>query len=228
MPRPRALPAPGDARPGVGASQLEVLETLKRRGPSTVVEALAALGIAKETLREHLEALVGRGLVVRAAARRGRPGRPEIVYALSPAADALFPRRESAVLADLVRHLLAEGRGAELREFFGARAEARKGAALARLEGLRGRARLEEVARILTEEGYMAEAETDAAGRPRTLRLCHCPIRDVVSVTPLPCGAELDYVRDLLGKDRPLVRIAYLPGGDASCTYRLQARRRRH
>jgi len=217
----RAASPPSDARPAVGASHFEVLQALKRRGPATIVELGAALRFAKETLREHLEALVFRGLVTRAAARRGRPGRPEILYALAPAAEAYFPRRESAVLTDLVRHLLVEGREAELRAFFTARAAERREAARARLEGLRGRRRLEEVARILTEDGYMAEAESDPAGRPRRLRLCHCPIRDVVAVTPLPCGAELRYVRELLGRESRLVRVSYLPDGDASCSYSL-------
>jgi predicted ArsR family transcriptional regulator len=209
----------------VGASQREVLEALKRRGPSTVVEALGALALAKETLREHLEALVARGFVVRTAARRGRPGRPEIVYALAPAADALFPRRESAVLADLVRHLLDEGRGAELKGFFEARAEGRLAAGLERLAGLRGKRRLAEVARILSDDGFMAEIEPGKGGRAGSLRLCHCPVRDVVAVTALPCGAEMAYVRALLGKS--LTRVAYLPDGDASCTYRLSASLRR-
>lgn len=225
--RATAHPDPAAARPGLGASQLEVLLTLKRRGPCTIAAAGAALPLATETLREHLRSLVGRGLVVRSAMRHGRPGRPEIVYALAPAADAFFPRRESVLLAELVRHLLVTGREAELRRFFGERAARRREVARSRLEGLRGRRRLEEVARILTEDGYMAELETDAAGRARGLRLCHCPLGDLVSVTPTPCGAELAFVRGLLG--RSLARTAYLPDGDASCSYRLgsgSARRR--
>lgn len=221
-PPPLAADAPADPRPEVGASQLELLRVLKRRGPSTIVEIGAALRLAKETLREHLKALVWRGLVVRRGARRGRPGRPEIVYALAPSAEAFFPRRESAVLTDLVRHLLAAGREEELRTFFGERAARRRDAARSRLEGLRGRRRVEEVARILTEEGYMAEVETDAAGRARGLRLCHCPISDLVAISPAPCGAELAFVRELLG--RPLARTAYLPEGDPSCSYRLGGR----
>lgn len=225
-PAARTAVAPADPRPGVGASQLELLLALKRRGPSTIVELGAALQLAKETLREHLAALVGRGLVGRHGARRGGPGRPEIVYGLAPAADAFFPRREGAVLTELVRHLLAEGREAELRAFFAARATARREAAGARLAGLRGRHRFDEVARILTEEGYMAEVVTDGAGRPRALRLCHCPIRDVVAVTRLPCRTELAFVEALLG--RKLSRSDYLPEGDASCSYQLQRLRRSH
>jgi predicted ArsR family transcriptional regulator len=72
-----------------------------------------------------------------------------------------------------------------------------------------------EVAAILTELGFMARSDGDAASM---LHLCHCPIRDLVEVSKVPCRAELRFVRELLGQ--PLTRLAYIPAGDASCSYR--------
>ena len=90
---------------------------------------------------------------------------------------------------------------------------------MARLEGLEGAARLEEVARILTELGFMASSEV-GRGRPR-LHLCHCPLRELVAVSRIPCRAELGFIRDMLGE--PLTRLAYIPSGDAACSYRTRA-----
>lgn len=204
---------------GFGASRRRLLDALKRRGAGTLLEAAADVGLSRETVREHLNALSAEGLVERAGARRGRPGRPEVLYRLTERAAPLFPQRDGEVLAELAAFLLAEGGEAALKRFFTERAEARLEASRARLAELKGRKRLEAVAQILSEEGYMAEV----AGN--SLRLCHCPIRHVVSATRLPCRAELALVEELLG--RALTREDYLPEGGTSCSYRLGSVRRR-
>jgi predicted ArsR family transcriptional regulator len=212
MPTDRSSATLPDA--GFGLSRRRLLEALKRRGPATLREAAADLGLSRETAREHVNALGADGLVVRAGTRRGGPGRPEIVYRLTERAEALFPRKDGEVLAELAAWLVAHGGEAALRRFFEQRAGRRLEAGRARLAGLRGRKRLEEVARILSDEGYMARVVDG------TLRLAHCPLRDVVAVTHLPCRAELTLVESLLG--RPLKRTDYLPDGGASCSYRVR------
>ena len=91
----------------------------------------------------------------------------------------------------------------------------RRPEALARVAPLHGRERIEEVARIFAELGFMPVIETDGAA-PR-LRLCHCPIRDLVAATRIPCRAEIGFLAELLGE--PLNRVRYLPAGDDSCSY---------
>lgn len=210
----RSRPA---ARRPVGATQQRVLDAVKRRGQASLLELAATLGLTRETLREHLNALGAAGMVERAGVRRGGRGRPEVMYRLTPAAEALFPQRDGELLGELAAWLTAEGDEAALRRFFDQWSGRRRAAAMERVAGLRGRERLREVARILSEEGYMAEVEGDA------LRLCHCPIRNVVAATRAPCRAELALVQDLLG--RPLTRTDYLPDGGASCSYEVGRRR---
>jgi predicted ArsR family transcriptional regulator len=117
---------------------------------------------------------------------------------------------------DLVTHLMKTGNEELLEEFFDGYVAERREAALARVAGLTGAARADEAARILSELGFMAFAG-GGADLPE-LRLCHCPLRDVVEVTRIPCRAELGFVRELLGEG--LTRLSYMPAGDASCTYR--------
>ena len=215
MRSPAARPLPPAALlpdAGFGPTRRRLLEALKRHGAATLRELGGELGVSRETLREHVQGLAAEGLVVRTGTQRHGPGRPEVLYGLAPRADALFPQRESQVLADLAAHLLEGGNEDELKRFFEQRAARRLRVGRARLVGLRGRKRLEEVARILTEEGYMAEV---ADG---TLRLAHCPLMGVVAVTRLPCRAELAMVERLVG--RRLRRIDYLPDGGLSCSYR--------
>lgn len=141
---------------------------------------------------------------------------------MAPKAEALFPNREGQLLAELVRYLLATGNQKVLEWFFENRAASRRDAAQARVRGKKGRARVEEVARILSDEGFMAEVTpADGEGRP-TLRLCRCPLKEAVEVTHLPCRAELQLVEELLGA--PLQRTAYMPDGDLTCSYEVGRR----
>ncbi|HQR17624.1 MAG TPA: helix-turn-helix domain-containing protein [Gemmatimonadales bacterium] len=204
---------------GLGESQQAILALLKRGGQGTIPDLAAEVGLNIETVRGHLKSLVGAGLVRREGTQRRGPGRPEVRYGLTPAAEALFPRREGETLRDLAAHLVKSGKAEVLREFFERRIGGRRADALARVRDLRGRARVAEVARIFSELGFMAVVEDDD-GVPR-LRLCHCPIRELVQATRIPCAAEIGLIKALLGEE--MSRVSYIPSGDNSCAYRVGA-----
>jgi len=201
--------------PGLGETQRAILETLKRRGPSTLADVRSTVALTSATLREHLNALAEQGLVRRHGARRQGRGRPEVVWAVTPAAEALFPQREASVLRDLTEWLLAHRGERQLERFFADRVSARRRAAKARVRALKGQARAAEVARLLSEEGYLAEA-VGHGDRP-VLRIYHCPIKDLVETTDIPCRAELGLVRDLLGGK--LIRIEHAAHRQGTCRY---------
>lgn len=202
--------------PGLGDTQRLLLERLKREGAQSLAELEGAFELARETLRQHLNALEARGLVRRAGRRRSGPGRPEVLYGLAPGGEELFPRREGEVLRELSAFLLNHGREDLLEAFFQERAARVREVARSRLAGLEGRERMEEVAAILSEQGYMAEVVDEPEGEPR-LRLSHCPIKDLVSTSRIPCRTELEWVEEAL--DAPLHRRAWMPEGDHTCTY---------
>lgn len=207
----------GPSVPGLSESQRRLLETLKRNGSATTPVLAEATGLNVETVRHHLRRLEGLGLARRAGIRISGPGRPEVVHALTAEADAFFPQREGEVLRELAEHLKRTGNEALLESFFEAYIGDRRAEALARVAPLEGRARLEEVARILSELGFMAEAE---GGDSPALRLCHCPLRELVGATTIPCRAELAFVRELLGA--PSTRLSHIPAGDIACRYEVE------
>jgi predicted ArsR family transcriptional regulator len=200
---------------GLGDTQQAVLLALKRLGAATQAEIAREVPFAPATLREHLQSLVARGLVQRRGSRHAKLGRPQVVYALAERANALFPSRTADVLRELIVHLLESGHAGLVEKFFEQRVAARRPAALARVRRLTGAARAHEVARILSEEGFMALV----GGTPEqpTLRLCHCPLRDIVSITRIPCRFEQELIAELL--EHPLHRLEYLPDGDPACAY---------
>lgn len=201
--------------PAPTPAQRPILDEMKRLGTVTVPELALLLELNPETVREHVKGLEGEGWVERAGTRSRGRGRPEVVYGLTSAAEPLFPRREAEVLRGLAEHLAATGNEAVLASFFEEYVAARRERALPRLEGLEGRDRLEAVAAILTEDGFMAEVRDGEDGAE--LALCHCPIRALVHATRVPCRLEVGYVRQLLGRT-PVERTAYIPSGDATCS----------
>ena len=203
--------------PGLPLSQQRVLERLKRTGATTIPALAAKLSLNVETLRHHLRALEGMGYVKRVGTRKPKPGRPEVIFALTSQAEQLFPSQQSEVLRGLAEHLKETGNTALIDEFFDRWIGTRRSAAMARVEGLTGEARLREVADIMSELGFMAAADIES-GHDQ-LHLCNCPLRDLVEVTKVPCRAEIGFIRELLGER--LTRLAYIPAGDNSCSYGL-------
>jgi predicted ArsR family transcriptional regulator len=205
-------------RLGTGESQIRILDHLKRRGSGTIPVLAQDLGLSVETVRAHISALGSKGLVHQRGHRSDGRGRPQRVYRLTESANDSFPNREGELLLTLVRHLKDAGMGEVLREFFREWSDSRRPEFKRRLRGLEGEERLEELARALTEEGYMAEVDRTEAGQP-ILRLCNCPLQRLVWETGEPCRFELALVREMI--DDPLTRTEHLLSGGASCSYRV-------
>lgn len=206
--------------PDMNETRQRLLLRLKRGGDMTLADLAPGFDLSVETLRSHLRSLEAQRLVIRTGRRRNGPGRPEVIYGLAEEADGLFPQREGEVLRELTAFLVRTGRTEALEDFFRERMGRRREAALARVEELEGRARMEAVADLLSEEGFMAEVVEGEDGGPE-LRLSHCPIRDLVGVSHIPCKVEIGLVRELLGE--PLARRSYIPDGQPACAYGLES-----
>jgi len=206
--------------PGLGDTQRAVLSALREHGPLTLSEVGECVDRNRETLRHHMESLARLHLVERAGSEGQGRGRPEVVYRLAADGHSLFPRREAEVLRELVEFLLARGDAPLLEAFFSRRAARKRELLETQLQGVDGEARLKAVAEFLTGEGFLSRVETAGEtenSKAKTLRIVHCPLRDLIDSTKLPCRAELDLVAELLG--RPLSRLEFMPAGGASCSY---------
>lgn len=206
--------------PGLGQTQRELLQLLKRRGPSTTTELAESFELASGTLREHLKALEARRLLERVGTRREGPGRPHFIYGLTDAGQALFPQGEAELLVELVEYLLASGRSDLLETFFEQRADSIYTEAAVRIERMVADERRDEAVQLLADAGFMPQVGEDPETGEELIRLCNCPMKSIIAVTRGPCQAEERLVAQLL--DARLERIAYMPDGDDSCTYRLK------
>ena len=195
-----------------------VLVQLKRGQRLTAKELASRLGISLNAVRHHLKELEVEGLVAYAREHRGI-GAPVFLYSLSSAGEALFPRRyEETLTALLDRIVEREGRAAAVALLEGHVEElARR--LRAELDGSRPEERLQIVARVRSEQGYMAEAAT-AAGTAGILTEHNCALQAVAERFPEICAAEARLLADVLRAD--VDRREHILGGCPACEYHVR------
>jgi len=199
-----------------------LLAQLKRAQPLTARELATRLGVSLNGVRHHLKELEAEGLVVYRREHRG-VGAPVFSYRLSPAAEELFPRRYgealSAMLAAVVERDGREAAVAMLESYFGLLA----GRMRVELQGMPESERLGALARLLSEEGYMAEVQVQEgpAGDTRVVLTEHnCPIPAIAGRFPEMCAAEAKYLADVLGAE--VERTGHILSGCPACEYRVR------
>lgn len=198
----------------------DLLDLMKRNGELSLDLAEEKLSLAKTTLRQHLLALEGQGLIQRKYERAGQ-GRPRVVFELASEGQNLYPTQEPKLLRELLEHLKAAGQQRVIQDFF-ERYWAQREAGFKELLATKGvnkadfETRLETLRELLEAEGFMPQIELGSK-RQFTVRECNCPFREVISATQLPCRLELEFIRRALKSK--VNRAGYIPAGDKACTY---------
>jgi predicted ArsR family transcriptional regulator len=207
-------------RTELGDSKRKIVERLKR-ADGTSGELATGLGLTEAAVRQHLDALEGSGFVARSTRPPTGRGRPANVWALTDLARELFPDHHDDLTVDLLdalRRALGED---GLNQVIDARTEAQL-AAYRKLIPARGRVRtrVEALARIRTDEGYLAEVVEDTDGALLLVEH-HCPICVAASACQNLCRSELQLFRAVLGDDVDVERTQHLLAGDRRCAYRV-------
>jgi predicted ArsR family transcriptional regulator len=90
--------------------------------------------------------------------------------------------------------------------------------------------RLQQLARVRTDEGYMAEVRPAEGGQLLFIEN-HCPICAAATACQGFCATELDLFQAVLGPGITVERTEHIVSGDRRCVYRVSssdARQRRH
>jgi len=199
-----------------------ILHLLKTKGPQGAAELARRLQITSMAVRQHLAALEERRLVAFDEERRG-VGRPRRIWRLAPEAIDRFPDSHGELAVGMLEamrrtfgdegleRLVAERSRAQLRAYGGRMPE---GPVAKRVQAL---------AAIRSEEGYMAEWSRERDG---TLLLVenHCPICAAARACQGLCAGELQLFRELLGV--PVEREEHILAGARRCTYRIRPKGR--
>jgi predicted ArsR family transcriptional regulator len=204
--------------PSENSSRL--LYTLKSRGPLATSALAHTLGITVVGIRQHLAKLHAEGLVA-FDDQAGEIGRPKRFWRLTAKGHGRFPDTHGDLTVNLIggiRLVFGEAgldRLIEARQDLAVMAYRR---ALEPCSGLEDRVRT--VARLRTEEGYMAEFGAEPDGSFLLIEN-HCPICAAAKTCRGFCRSELELFRAAFGAGTSVTRQEHLLSDGRRCVYRV-------
>lgn len=184
----------------------------------TVAELARKLGMAPVSVRHHLDVLQGENLIwTPRVRRRGTVGRPRQVYALTEAANTVFPRNHQSLVVKMLDELKDVLPAAELQAIFQRMADnmAREARPLGEDASLEQR--VKNAVEFLNEKGYLARMEEE--GDSFVLFTLNCPYSGVAERHRELCSMDLRLISTLVGA--PIVPDTRLSDGGCRCTYRI-------
>jgi len=207
-------------QPGERKTRRAIVKLLKTDGPLGSAQLAKRLGLTAMAVRQHLYALQSEKLVT--AEERPVPvGRPAKFWHLTREADRLFPEAYAELNVALINALKDtfgdEGLGRVLVSRC-ARQQADYAKRIRPADPLKKK--LSELARVRTEEGYMAEVKSEEGGSYLLVEN-HCPICAAANACQGFCSTELDLFRSVLGPGVEVERVEHIVSGDRRCAYRV-------
>ena len=204
---------------------MKLLDT--RSEPVRIAELSADLGQHPNTVREHADALVELGYVLRTRAAAVGRGRPAWLYA-SVLPDAEGPVSEYAGLASALAAQIARTSRRPRDEAI--RAGREWGKELARARPMDGRVTLPRIRRATLEMLDSLRFAPQSASRGSSVRLTTCPLLDAAKKNPdIVCGVHLGIIRGAIeeyganGEETSLV--AFSEPGACQLTLRTKSER---
>jgi len=197
-----------------------ILDLLKQQGPQDAAALAEQLAVSDMAVRQHLYALRDEKLIT--YHEQPRPvGRPAKMWELTTAANDCFPDCH----ADLTVGLIGAAREAfgekGVEKLLNVRIQQQTETYQARLAKARSlRAKLNALAKVRTEEGYMAEVHKEQDGSLLFVEN-HCPICTAATTCVGLCGAEMAVFQAVLGDDVQITRTEHILDGARRCAYRV-------
>ena len=203
------------------ATKRVLLNALKKKGELGVEDLAAEAELTVSAVRQQLTGLQRDGLVEVVETRQAR-GRPRHHFRLSEAADALYPRAYAELTNELLEYV-DQADPALMEEIFHRRRQRRIEGARARLRKCSSFAeKMEEMARILDDDGYLAEAVAYPDGS-YTIVEHNCAILGIALRYGQACGSELEFIRAVLPEAR-VERTSHILTGAHQCSYSVKPR----
>jgi predicted ArsR family transcriptional regulator len=195
-----------------------IVKILKTEGPLDSARLAKKLRLTAMAVRQHLYALE-REKLVNFEERPVPVGRPAKHWQLTRQADRLFPDAYAELNVALI-DALQDAFGAEgIERVLQSRSARQRAAYMQRIPvGAPLGQKLRLLARIRTEEGYMAQFTRDGSGGFLFIEN-HCPICAAAAACQGLCAMELDLFRQILGPNANVERSEHIIAGDRRCVY---------
>ncbi|HEY9635343.1 MAG TPA: metalloregulator ArsR/SmtB family transcription factor [Coleofasciculaceae cyanobacterium] len=197
-----------------------IINLLKQEGAMDSQELASRLGVSAMAVRQHLYALQEEQLVTYQEEARAM-GRPAKLWQLTPAADRLFPDSYAELTLSLLNSVKEAFGDAGLEQLLDVRTRHQINAYQALMpiqESLQQK--LEALATLRTEEGYMAEIQSLDDGSFLLIEH-HCPICAAATACTGLCARELEIFERVLGQDVIVERTEHIVTGARRCAYQV-------
>lgn len=197
-----------------------VLIHLKRKAEMAVSELCDVLGITAMAVRRHLASLQQEGLVESRIVRQGR-GRPTYRYRLTDKANTkLFPSGALNLAQDILDAVFEQSGHKGVMDLLTLRQDHLARRLKGRLDGKNLQQRVEEVAKIFSENGFMTECEALPDGNFVIFQR-HCAVHNLANQYRQLCVLEPRLIQTLLGVK--VTREQYMLKNDPVCGYIVHA-----
>lgn len=196
-----------------------ILFYLKTHGPVANTVLAKALGMTAEAARQQIQKLVAAGLIEGRQQASSGVGRPHQDWALTDAGNRRFPDTHAQLSVQLIgsiRQLFGEE---GLDRLIGQREAEARALYLQACDGVTLVERLEQLARIRSDEGYMARVERE--GDDWLLIEDHCPICAAARSCQGFCRSELQLFQEVLGPQVAVTRVEHVLSESRRCVYRV-------
>jgi predicted ArsR family transcriptional regulator len=208
------------AKSSGGRAAVLVLEQIKRDGPVTAEALAAKLGVTGMAVRQHLERLEKSGLVAHETHPGGR-GRPSKLWRATREAESCFANSHAALAVDLITQMRKAFGESGVDRLIALRTAEQERTYLPKIaRGKSLRSRLDRLASMRSQEGYMAEVRKDGPDAWLLLEH-HCPICSAARTCSGICREELKLFQRVLGKDVRVERVSHILAGAERCAYRV-------
>ncbi len=202
-----------------GTTRQGILRLLRHRGQMTATELSQELNIGAVGVRQHLALLERDGLVEVVGLRRSI-GRPSHLYTLTSEAEQCFPKSYDDLALNVLHYVEQTGGKDAVASAFQSHVADMATRYGPRLQGKPREEQVQELTRILNEQGHMSEYEKLDDGSYAIITP-HCPIDCVARQYNQICTQEWDMYSALLGV--PITSESNIASGDICCRYHIPA-----
>lgn len=192
----------------------EILQLLKRQGRATVDELARALNMTLMGVRLHLVVLDRDGYVQRSTARK-KPGRPALVYSLTPKAEDIFPKRYDLLAEKLLEALAQQPDSVAVNSILETAARSLAAPLTIALDRATLEQRVDRVGRLLDEIGAFASWERSEGGY--LIHQHNCLFYRIALRNREVCSIDTFFFKEMLGVE--VQRGDCLLDGAGKCSF---------
>lgn len=196
-----------------------MLQAVKRLAPVGTSALARHLQMTVEAARQQVNRLLEQGLIAGEMQPAKGAGRPGQAWRLTEAGQRHFPDAHAQLTVQLIDAVRAVFGEEGLERLIAAREAESRSRYAAACTGKKLSTRFEQLARVRSEEGYMARVEKN--GGELIFLEDHCPICAAADSCRGFCRSEEALFQEIAGDQARVVRGEYLLEGGNRCAYRV-------